>query len=301
MSSSIPNIAADTSNNSNSSPNSITAMIVDDEAPMRDLLRLRLQKVWPTLHIITEASNGIMALEQNALHKPDIIFLDIRMPGKNGIETAAELAGSAHLVFVTAYDEYAISAFERGAIDYLLKPVDVERLTQTCTRLQERLALSSNKNIHDITQTANSNTMTNNSKNIDSNHNTDSEAVTKLLSQIMEHNKSQQREYLRWIQASVGSTLRMINTKEILFFKSDEKYTLVQTEQAEFLIRKTLKELEDELDPKQFWRIHRSSLVNVNAIADVSRDMHGRLLVGVKGNTTKLEVSRNNAHLFQQM
>lgn len=268
----------------------ITAMIVDDEAPMRDLLRLRLKKVWPELNIISEAANGIVALEQNELHHPDIIFLDIRMPGKNGIETASQLAGCAHIVFVTAYDEYAISAFERGAIDYLLKPVDAERLSQTCARIQERISNSKN------------NIATNSSNHLLNNFSTQqSEKVSELLSQIMEHNNSNQREYLRWIQASVGNSLRMINTKEILFFKSDEKYTLVQTEQAEFLIRKTLKELEDELDPKQFWRIHRSTLVNVNAISEVSRDMQGRHLVGIKGHNTKLEVSRNHTHLFQQM
>lgn len=257
--------------------NTFSCMLVDDEAPMRDLLRLRLKKVWPELNIIAEATNGIAAIEQFEIHHPDIIFLDIRMPGKTGLEAASELTRKAHIVFVTAYDEYAISAFEKGAIDYLLKPVDIERLEQTCLRLKERLS-------------------TNHSSSINQ-----SEAVQQLLSQLMTQHQSQNKEYLRWIQASVGNSLRMINIKEVLFFKSDEKYTLVQTEQAEFLIRKTLKELEEELDPKQFWRIHRSTLVNVSAISEVNRDPFGKHTVGLKGHSSKLEVSRNHTHLFQQM
>jgi DNA-binding LytR/AlgR family response regulator len=153
-------------------------------------------------------------------------------------------------------------------------------------RLQERLAKQAEqaKASSSITQPANQ-----------------SAQVEQLLNQLMQHQQSQNREYLRWIQASVGASLRMISTKEVLFFRSDEKYTLVQTEQAEFLIRKSLKELEDELDPKEFWRIHRSTLVRVAAIAEVSRDFRGRQLVALKGHPEKLEVSRNHTHLFQQM
>ncbi|MFZ6799147.1 LytR/AlgR family response regulator transcription factor [Undibacterium sp. Di24W] len=274
-----------------------TAMIVDDETPMRDHLRSKLKKIWPDLQIVAEAANGIVAIEEAQLHGPDIIFLDIRMPGKNGIEAATQLAKQALIIFVTAYDEYAIEAFERGAMDYLLKPIDNDRLIQTCQRLQQRVE---EKHAH---------------QNIDTNNQMESQIdltkipeqtsqskqVEQLLNQLMQHQQGQQREYLRWIQASVGTTLRMISTKEILFFKSDEKYTLVQTEQAEFLIRKTLKELEDELDPKEFWRIHRSTLVRVSAIAEVSRDFRGRQMLGLKGSSEKLEVSRNHTHLFQQM
>jgi DNA-binding LytR/AlgR family response regulator len=268
----------------------ITAMIVDDETPMRDHLRSKLKKIWPDLQIIAEAANGIVAIEEAQQHQPDIIFLDIRMPGKNGIEAATQLAQQALIIFVTAYDEYAIQAFERGAMDYLLKPIDNERLEQTCLRLQQRIE---EKQLHK-------------NNNVDSQINTtktleptsQSQQVEQLLTQLMQH---QQRDYLRWIQANVGTTLRMISTKEILFFKSDEKYTLVRTEQAEFLIRKTLKELEDELDPKEFWRIHRSTLVRASAIAEVTRDFRGRQMLGLKGCSEKLEVSRNHTHLFQQM
>ncbi|MFZ6770651.1 LytR/AlgR family response regulator transcription factor [Undibacterium sp. Di26W] len=259
-----------------------TAMIVDDETPMREQLRARLQQAWPQLSIIAEAANGIAAIEQAEIDKPDIIFLDIRMPGKNGIEAASTLAKQALIVFVTAYDEYAIQAFERGAMDYLLKPVEAERLAATCQRLQQQLE---QRQQQDKQAPAAPN---------------QAKQVEQLLTQLMQH-QGQNRDYLRWIQASVGSSLRMISTKEILFFRSDEKYTLVQTEQAEFLIRKSLKELEDELDPKEFWRIHRSTLVRVSAIAEVTRDFRGRQLIALKGHTEKLEVSRNHTHLFQQM
>ncbi len=272
----------------------ITAMIVDDEAPMRAHLRSKLNQIWPELSIIAEAQNGIVAIEEAEKLQPQIIFLDIRMPGKNGIEAAAQLAQNAMLIFVTAYDEYAIQAFERGAMDYLLKPIDVERLQQTCQRLQQRIA---EKN---TSQLALSNTNQDQIKVEQLKQEHQSKQVEQLLTQLMQQ-QVQQKEYLRWIQASVGSSLRMISTKEILFFKSDEKYTLVQTEQAEFLIRKTLKELEDELDPKEFWRIHRSTLVRVSAIAEVTRDFRGRQMLGLKGCSEKLEVSRNHTHLFQQM
>lgn len=258
---------------------SFTALIADDEPPMRELLRARLRDVWPELTIVAEAGNGIEAIELAGKHHPDVIFLDIRMPGQTGIEAARELAQQAQLVFVTAYDEYAVQAFERGAMDYLLKPVDVERLRTTCARLKERL------------QSAPQPEQAQDSR----------EQIDQLLQQLLQQQRGGKRDYLRWIQASVGTSLRMVSTREVLFFRSDEKYTRVQTEQAEYLIRKTLKELEDELDPNEFWRIHRSTLVRVEAISEVTRDFRGRQLVGVKGHSEKLEVSRNHTHLFQQM
>lgn len=272
-------------------------MIVDDEAPMRAHLRSKLKQVWPELNIVAEAANGILAIEEAEQHHPHIIFLDIRMPGKNGIEAATQLAQDALIIFVTAYDEYAIQAFERGAMDYLLKPIDIKRLQQTCQRLQQRLA---EKNSEPTARSKLEIPLALGEQNKEQNQK-QSQQVEQLLTQLMQQQQAQHREYLRWIQASVGNSLRMISTKEILFFKSDEKYTLVQTEQAEFLIRKTLKELEDELDPKEFWRVHRSTLVRVNAIAEVTRDFRGRQMLGLKGSPEKLEVSRNHTHLFQQM
>ena len=260
----------------------VTAVIADDEEPMRQQLRMRLKQVWPELEIVAEAGNGIAAIEQAEIHKPDIIFLDIRMPGKSGIEAARQLSQQAQVVFVTAYDEYAIEAFKQGAIDYLLKPVDAERLSMTCDRLRQKLDKSMSPS--STTPVANN-----------------ADQIEAMLKKIMLHTQGGKPDYLRWIQASVGATLRMISTKEILFFRSDEKYTRVQTEQAEFLIRKSLKELEDELNPDEFWRIHRSTLVRVDAIGEVTRDFRGRQLIQLKGHPEKLEVSRNHGHLFQQM
>ena len=251
----------------------VTALIVDDEQPMRDQLRLRLQEAWPELSILGEASNGVDAVSMAAQLKPDIVFLDIRMPGQSGIEAARHMYESCHIVFVTAYDQYALDAFEHGAMDYLLKPVSPERLRRTCDRLRTRLTRAPQ----------------------------DIGAQLEQLTRALQQGGGKPQEYLRWIQAQVGSSLRMISAKEVLFFRSDEKYTVVQTAQAEMLIRKTLKELEAELDPKEFWRIHRSTLVRVDAIAEVARDDRGRQMLKVRNFPGALEVSRNHSHLFQQM
>lgn len=253
-----------------------TAIIADDEEPMRDMLRKRLNEAWPELEIVAEAANGIEAIALAGQHQPDIVFLDIRMPGLTGIEAARMLFNRCHIVFITAYDQYAIEAFEQGALDYLLKPVNLDRLKTTCGRLQSRLGKAPNN-------------------------------IERQLSQLLQQTGrspaggAAQAEYLHWIQAQVGNSLRMISTKEVLFFRADEKYTRVQTAQGEFLIRKTLKELEDELDPNEFWRIHRSTLVRVDAIVEVTRDLRGRQMVRVRNSPEELEVSRGNTHLFQQM
>ena len=250
-----------------------SALIVDDEAPMRDQLRARLRDVWPDLTIAGEAANGIDAVATAKQLKPDIVFLDIRMPGQSGIEAARHLYSDCHIVFVTAYDQYALDAIEQGAMDYLLKPVTADRLQLTCERLRKRMQSAPENIGEQLAQ----------------------------LTRLLQHGDAKKPEYLRWIQAQVGTSLRMISTKEILFFQSDEKYTVVQTAQAEMLIRKTLKELADELDPDEFWRIHRSTLVRVDAIAEVSRDERGRQMLKVRNCPTLLEVSRNHSHLFQQM
>ena len=251
----------------------ITALIADDEAPMRDQLRARLQAVWPALEIVAEAANGNDAVALTQQHLPDIVFLDIRMPGMNGIDAARHLYSRCHIVFVTAYDQYALDAFEQGAMDYLLKPVTAERLERTCERLRARLARPPQ----------------------------DIGAQLAQLAQVLQQTTPAKPSYLRWIQAQVGGNLRMVSTREVLFFQSDEKYTRVQTATAELLIRKTLKELSDELDPDEFWRIHRSTLVRVDAIVEVTRDMRGRHMLRLKGHSEELEISRNHTHLFQQM
>ncbi|WLI91719.1 LytTR family DNA-binding domain-containing protein [Massilia sp. R2A-15] len=251
----------------------VRALIADDEAPMRDQLRARLREAWPALEVVGEAANGVEAVALAAAHGPDIVFLDIRMPGLSGIEAARRLYNRCHIVFVTAYDQYAIDAFEQGAMDYLLKPVTAARLETTCARLRQRLASAPQ----------------------------DIGAKLAELTAALQTGGAARPAYLRWIQAQVGGSLRMVSTREILFFQSDEKYTRVQTAQAELLIRKTLKELADELDPDEFWRVHRSTLVRVDAIVSVTRDLRGRQMLKVRDFQHELEVSRNHAHLFQQM
>ena len=253
-----------------------TALIADDEGPLRDQLRMRLQEAWPELRIVAEAANGMEAVAMAGVQQPDIAFLDIRMPGMNGIEAARQLYPRCHIVFVTAYDEYAVDAFEHGAIDYLLKPVTHERLATTRARLGKRLARAPQDIGAQLAQLA-------------------------QLGDLLRDKPAAPANYLRWIQAQVGSSLRMISTREVLFFQSEDKYTRVQTPTAELLIRKTLKELADELDPDEFWRIHRSTLVRVDAISEVTRDLRGRQMLRLRGWPHELEVSRNHTHLFQQM
>jgi DNA-binding LytR/AlgR family response regulator len=192
-------------------------------------------------------------------------------------------------VFATAYDQYAMDAFEQGALDYLLKPVSAERLATTCVRVRARMQARIQPRVEPNLQAQPA------PQDI-------GEQLAKLTALL--ENKGQQRPktgYLRWIQAQVGSSLRMVSTREVLFFQSDEKYTRVQTAGGEFLIRKTLKELADELDPDEFWRIHRSTLVRVDAIGEVVRDLRGRHMLRLRGHPFELEVSRNHTYLFQQM
>ncbi|MBD8565155.1 response regulator transcription factor [Oxalobacteraceae sp. CFBP 8763] len=251
-----------------------TAIIADDERLMRDQLRMRLQDAWPELQIIGEAKNGDEAVQLVGELKPDLTFLDIRMPGKTGMEAARDIGDKSLVVFVTAYDQYAVEAFERGAIDYVLKPTEPDRLRVTVDRLKERLERPP-ANVND--------------------------SVSAMLSQLAEKIASPKPKHLQWIQASIGQDLRMIPVEDILFFRSDEKYTSVQTSGFEALIRKPVRDLADELDPSLFWQIHRATLVNVNAIEGVTRDIRGRHLVMVKGRPEKLEVSRSFLHLFKQM
>ena len=251
-----------------------TAIIADDERLMRDQLRMRLSEVWPELDILGEAKNGEEAVELVDQLKPDLTFLDIRMPGKTGMEAARDIGSRSQIVFVTAYDQYAVEAFERGAIDYVLKPTEPERLKVTVDRLKQRLERPE-ENVN--------------------------QSVTAMLSQLAEKIAAPKPRHLQWIQASIGQDLRMIPVEDILFFRSDEKYTCVQTAGFEALIRKPVRDLADELDPSLFWQIHRATLVNVNAIEGVTRDIRGRHLVQIKGRPEKLEVSRSFLHLFKQM
>ena len=250
-----------------------TAVVVDDERLMREQIAGRLKEAWPELIIVGEAGNGREAVAMVQSLEPDIVFLDINMPEMDGIKTAQALAGKAHLVFVTAYDQYAVRAFDQGAVDYLLKPVEPERVALACRRLRERLEQKP-------------------------------DPMNELLDQLSQRLGSAgvaPREYMRWVQASVGSNIRMIPTSEILFFRAEDKYTRVQAGNFEALIRKPIKELLDELDPKEFWQIHRATVVRVDAIAQVSRNLRGKQVVHLKGSDEKLEVSRSFGHLFKQM
>ena len=254
-------------------PTAPTAVIADDERLMREQIIGRLKEAWPELSIVGEAGNGREAVALVRSLEPDIVFLDISMPEMDGIQAAQALAGQVHVVFVTAHDEYAIRAFEQGAIDYLLKPAEPERLALTCERLRERL-----KDAPD--------------------------PMNDLLAQLSHRlgaGTLKPREYMRWVQASVGANIRMIPTSDILFFRAEDKYTRVQTQSFEALIRKPIKELIDELDPNEFWQIHRSTVVRVDAVEQVSRNFRGQQIVHVKGSPEKLEVSRTFNHLFKQM
>ena len=248
-----------------------TAIVAEDEAPLREQLLEQLFALWPELQIVGAAGDGIEALRLLEQRRPDILFLDIQMPGASGQEVARAAAGRCHIVFVTAFDQHAVEAFEQGAVDYVLKPVLPARLFATVSRLKERLHAGPPR----------------------------SEAVEAVIERL--GMPSSARPALRWINASVGQNLRVITVDEVLYFQADNKYTRVVTDQGEALIRKPLKELLDELDPQQFWQIHRSTLVNAAAIDRIARDMRGRMLIHVKGRTDTLLVSDTYAHLFRQM
>mgnify|MGYP003493046035 CR=1 FL=1 len=267
------------------------AVLADDERLMREQLRARLAEAWPELQLVAEAKNGAEAVALVAQHRPDIVFLDIRMPGLTGVEAAKQIAKMEiaddellpEIVFITAYDKYAVEAFEQGVADYVLKPAERERLAITVERIKKRLA----------------------SRHADS-HDDNGAPVGAPLQQLLQQLSAQMSpggapQRLQFIQASVGSAIQMIPVDDVLFFISDEKYTRVQTATLEALIRKPIKELIDELDPQQFWQIHRSTLVNVKAIAGVTRDFRGRQIVAVKGHKEQLEVSRSYLGLFKGM
>ena len=250
-----------------------TAVVADDERLMREQIIGRLRQAWPELSIVGEASNGREAVALVRSLEPDVAFLDISMPEMDGIQAAQAVAGEVHVVFVTAHDEHAIKAFEQGAVDYVLKPAEPERLAITCERLRERLKGAPDPMNELLVQ----------------------------LSQRLGSGTVKAHEYMRWVQASVGATIRMIPTSDILFFRAEDKYTRVQTSTIEALIRKPIKELIDELDPNEFWQIHRATVVRVDAIEQVSRNLRGQQIVYVKGSADRLEVSRTFNHRFKQM
>ena len=271
-----------------------SAVIADDERLMREQLRTRLQQVWPELIIVAEAKNGLEAVQAVKDHQPDVIFLDIRMPGLTGVEAAKEIAQLdlgeeavlPEMVFITAYDQYAIEAFEQGVVDYVLKPAEPERLRATVERLKQGLRRRELGWVQtdDMASAASA-----------------ARSVQQWLHVLSAKMSGHSPHYLTWLQASVGQTIQMVPVDDVLYCVSDEKYTRIQTLKQEFLIRKPIKELVENLDPEIFWQIHRSTLVNVKAIAGVQRDERGRQEVCIKGRSEKLAVSRSAANLFRAM
>ena len=250
------------------------AVIADDEAELRTHLKSMLSEIWPELIVAGEAQNGEEAVALVESKHPHVAFLDIRMPGFSGMEAARRIAGRCRIVFITAYDQYAVEAFEKNAIDYLLKPVSKERLVRTVERLKTDLGSSPAP--------------------------PDELAVfiQEVLSRLPEGGSP---GYLRWIRVQEKNSIRLIPVEEAEYFKAEDKYTLVVTKEQESLVRKTIKELAEELDPAQFWQIHRGIIVNVSRIDKVSRSLTGRGMLKLKERPEVLTVSRNYLHLFKQM
>lgn len=247
---------------------SITALIAEDEKPQRTELRGMLATLWPELIIVAECENGISALDAWTSKKPDVAFLDIRMPGLGGLEVARQAESPAHVVFITAHDDFAVKAFDAGAIDYLLKPIRTDRLTETVARLRGRQSATQ----------------------VD---------LTALIDSLA--GRLTRAETITWITASIGDTVRMIPIEDVILFQSEEKYTRVNTATDAAFIRTPLKDLMLKLDPEVFWRIHRNAIVRVSAIRQVKPDGDGRLLVWLHGIAEPLRVSDAFRHRFRAM
>lgn len=258
-----------------------TALIADDEPLLREALARQLAQAWPELEIVAEARNGREALRLFEAHRPDICFLDVQMPGVNGVEAARKIGRQAHLVFVTAFDHYAVQAFAQGVLDYLVKPVELARLADTVARLKERLQADK--------PAANTEAL-----------------LQQLVEQLSKLQTSSGAEPLRWIRAQVGQTLRLISTDDIVYLRADNKYTLIAWrgdggKPSEALVRTPLRELAARLDPAQFAQVHRSAVVNLRAIDHVRRGDNETADIHLKGRPEVLPVSRNFLHLFKQM
>ncbi len=252
-------------------------VIAEDEILLRDALVQLLEEVWPELDVVAACDDGGSALEAIATHQPEVAFLDIRMPGLTGLEVAAALAEASpktQTVFVTAYDQYAIDAFDKGAVDYLLKPVARTRLMATVQRLKARLASGAH----------------------------DAAALGALLAQLGRSLPNNSKEPpLVWLTASAGAETRLIMVDDIAYFQSDTKYTVVMTAQGEALLRKPIRELLDVLDPNIFKQIHRSTIVNLKAVASVARDETGRGVIRLRTRPETLSVSQPFMSLFRNM
>ncbi len=252
-----------------------TALIADDEPLLRERLASCLARLWPQLQVVAQARNGREALELFDEHQPQVVFLDVHMPGLSGIDAARGISGRAEIVFVTAFEQYALQAFEQGALDYLVKPFDDARLAETVQRLQRRLATPAEPAA------------------------VPNELFDRLAAEMRA--RGAPRQHLQWIKASVGPSLRLIPVAEVAYLRSDEKYTLVVWQGGEALIRRTIRELADELDPEVFVQIHRSAIVNLHQVAQVVRGANETADVHLRGRSEVLPVSRSYLHLFRQM
>jgi DNA-binding LytR/AlgR family response regulator len=249
--------------------NAPRAIIADDEAPLRADLQRQLARGWPELRVVGAASNGVEALALIERHRPDLAFLDIQMPGMTGLDVAARAPAACRVVFVTAYDQYAVQAFENAAVDYVLKPVTQERLTKTVTRLRAQLDAAP----------------------------ADTRALLQQITQVL----APKPDRLRWIKAARGEEVQLLAVDDVVYFQAADKYTSVFTREHEWIIRTPLKELETQLDPDAFWRIHRNAIVRVADVARVTRDFRGRCLLELRSRGETLSVSRAYAQQFKGM
>ncbi|MCV2364138.1 LytTR family DNA-binding domain-containing protein [Paucibacter sp. DJ1R-11] len=282
-----------------------TALVADDEPLLRDSLVRALAQAWPELQVLGQARNGREAVEKFEQLRPDIVFLDVHMPGINGVEAARQLARRAHIVFVTAYEQYAVQAFEQGALDYLVKPVEEARLADTVARLKQRFAEKPQQQQQQPQAAEQS-----------------AAALDAVLAQLLERlhrsptasaampsdalastssTTSPAGPFLQWIRASVGASLKLIPVDEIIYLRSDEKYTLVVWPEGEALIRTPIRELMEQIDPQRFAQVHRSVVVNLHAISHVTRGPNETADVHLKERPEVLPVSRSYLHLFRQM
>lgn len=246
-----------------------TALIAEDEPLMRERLKEKLAEAWPELDVVAEAADGDQALELLREWQPQIAFLDIRMPGRTGLDVAAAIGGDCHVVFITAYDQYALAAFDAGAVDYLLKPVESDRLAATVERVRRKLSSPP--------------------------------ADLSALLAALRANAKDEAPRMKWIKAAVGKQVKLIPVGDVVYFQADTKYTRVVLGSGEALIRTTLKELLAELDPDRFWQVHRGTIVNLDAVSGVLREDAERQFILLKNRQERLPISRQFTHLFKQM
>jgi len=245
-----------------------SAVIAEDEPLVRREIREALAQLWPELNVLAEVGDGLEALAALERGHPDVFFLDIQMPGLNGLEVAQRLNGRAHVVFVTAFDQYAVSAFEQGALDYLLKPISLPRMQLAIERLRARIS--------------------------------EPPADLRRIAELLKELAPSESRYLKWLTVPQGAELRVVAVAEISYLRADHKYTTVATPQGAFLLTTSLRQMREKLDPELFWQIHRSVVVNVGAIDRIYRSFRGSLEIKMKGREELLPVSAAHAHLFRE-